>query len=107
LSSGIKYEIITSGNGPIAAAGQKVKVKYEGRLTNTSRQKFDSGILEFRLGSGEMIQGFDLGVRGMLVNEYRRICIPARLGYGKQRVGIIPPNSDITFTVKLLGISKK
>jgi len=101
LTGGVKYEIVTSGNGPIAVNGQKVLVKYEGRLSKTGT-KFDSGRLEFNLGTGEMIPGFDIGVKGMLQNEERQVFIPARMGYGSKRTGAIPPNSDLVFTIKLI-----
>jgi len=103
LMGGVKYEVVKSGSGPIAQNGQKVRVKYEGRLAKTGK-KFDSGAVEFNLGAGEMISGFDIGVKGMLKNEERQLFIPSRMGYGSQRTGAIPPNSDLIFTMKLLDI---
>jgi len=100
---GVKYEVVKSGSGPIAQNGQKVRVKYEGRLAKTGK-KFDSGAVEFNLGAGEMISGFDIGVKGMLKSEERQLFIPSRMGYGSQRTGAIPPNSDLIFTMKLLDI---
>lgn len=104
LPGGVKYEVLKTGTGKIASVGKRVKVKYEGRLARNGK-KFDSGSLDFTVGSGDMIKGFDLGVRGMLVQERRRILIPARLGYGKQSVGGILPNSDLIFEVTLLATS--
>lgn len=59
----------------------------------------------FKLGAGEVIKGWDIGVAGMAVGGERRLTIPASLGYGsKGAPPDIPPNSKLTFDVKLLGV---
>lgn len=61
----------------------------------------------FKLGSGEVIKGWDIGVAGMSVRAERRITIPAHLGYGSQNMPGIPPNSNLIFEVKMLSIEAK
>ena len=58
----------------------------------------------FKAGSGEVIKGWDIGILGMSVGGERRLTIPARLGYGNQKLPGIPANSPLIFDVKLLGI---
>lgn len=101
LSSGLQYEVLKPGNGPVAASGKTVQVRYEGYLTNGHR--FDKGTIKFRLGLGEVIKGWDEGVKGMLRGEQRRLLVPARLGYGVQGAPpVIPPNAALVFEVQLL-----
>jgi FK506-binding nuclear protein len=59
----------------------------------------------FKLGTGEVIKGWDIGVAGMSVGGERRITIPANLAYGKKALPGIPANSTLVFDVKLLEIS--
>ena len=69
---------------------------------------FDSNMpkgqpLKFRIGSGEVIEGFDWGVKGMKENGIREVIIPSKLGYGKQGAPPdIPPNADLKFKIQLL-----
>jgi FK506-binding nuclear protein len=58
----------------------------------------------FKLGTGEVIKGWDIGVAGMAVGGERRITIPPQQGYGSQKVPGIPPNSTLVFDVKLMEI---
>lgn len=58
----------------------------------------------FKLGAGEVIKGWDIGVIGMSVGGERRITIPAHLAYGSKSVAGIPANSQLTFDLKLLEI---
>jgi len=102
LPSGLRYEVLKVGNGLQAKPGKKVKVRYEGRLGRTG-QRFDKGVIEFRLGMGEVIKGWDEGVKGMLKGERRRLLVPSRLGYGAAGAPpVIPPNSDLVFEVEML-----
>ena len=105
--SGLRYTIISPGNGPAAEAGQTVSVHYSGRLENG--QPFDSSRqrapFNFRLGAGRVIKGWDEGVAGMKVGEQRLLIIPPELGYGARGAGAaIPPNAVLHFDVELLEI---
>ncbi|CAE7794210.1 fkbp4 [Symbiodinium sp. CCMP2456] len=102
LASGLRYEVLKSGSGPQAMSGKEVKVRYEGRLGSTGG-RFDKGVIKFRLGMGEVIQGWDQGVKGMLRGEKRRLLVPSKLGYGRSGAPpAIPPNADLVFEVELL-----
>jgi len=107
----MKTEILKEGTGEAAKNGDKVSVHYTGWLENGT--KFDSSIdrgtpFEFTLGTGQVIQGWDLGVAGMKVGEKRKLTIPAELGYGAQGAGgVIPPNATLIFEVELLDIYGK
>jgi len=106
--SGLKYTDIKVGDGAEAKAGQVVDVHYTGWLTNGT--KFDSSVdrgkpFSFKLGAGQVIEGWDKGVAGMKVGGKRKLTIPPGLGYGTQSVGgVIPPNSTLVFDVELLGV---
>eukprot|EP00931_Biecheleriopsis_adriatica_P028279 TRINITY_DN16885_c0_g1_i1.p1 TRINITY_DN16885_c0_g1~~TRINITY_DN16885_c0_g1_i1.p1 ORF type:complete len:324 (+),score=83.83 TRINITY_DN16885_c0_g1_i1:45-1016(+) len=101
LPSGLKYDVLRAGSGKAASDGSTVNVWYEGRLAKTGRQ-FDKGALRFRLGRGEVIRGWDEGIRGMKLGEQRRILVPAHLGYGKAGAPPkIPPGANLIFTVSL------
>ncbi len=107
-ASGLKYQVLKKGKGPVAQAGQTVSVHYTGWLTNGT--KFDSSVdrgqpFEFNLGAGQVIKGWDEGVAGMKVEEKRKLTIPSELGYGEHGAGnVIPPNATLIFDVELLGI---
>jgi peptidylprolyl isomerase len=106
-SSGLKYEEIVVGSGPGPQPGQIVSVHYTGTLENGT--KFDSSIdrgtpLEFPIGVGRVIRGWDEGIMTMKVGGKRKLTIPPELGYGARPYGPIPPNSTLIFEVELLGI---
>lgn len=95
------------GKGDEAFSGSYVTVHYVGKLTNGT--KFDSSRdrnrpFEFNLGAGEVVKGWDKGVKGMRVGGKRKLIIPPELGYGSKQVGNIPPNSTLIFEVELLKI---
>ena len=104
----LQIEELTPGTGPEATAGKTVSVHYTGWLTNGS--KFDSSLdrgrpFDFKLGAGQVIQGWDRGVAGMKVGGKRKLTIPPELGYGSKGFpGAIPPNSTLVFEVELLGV---
>lgn len=106
--SGLQYEDLVVGEGEPAKAGDNVEVHYTGWLTNG--QKFDSSLdrrepLQFPLGRGHVIQGWDEGVAGMQVGGKRKLLIPPALGYGERGAGgVIPPNATLVFEVELLSI---
>ena len=109
-SSGLQYWDLKKGTGPVAKAGQTVKVHYTGWLTDG--KKFDSSLdrgepLEFKLGAGMVIKGWDEGVAGMKVGGKRQLRIPPDLGYGERGAGgVIPPGATLVFDVELLEIVK-
>ncbi len=110
LPDGLRYTDIVAGHGPVAKAGETVRVHYIGTLTNGT--KFDSSRdrnepFSFPLGGGQVIKGWDEGVAGMRVGGRRKLVIPPQLGYGAAGAGgVIPPNATLIFDVELLGIER-
>lgn len=106
--SGLKYIDITKGSGDCPKTGNIVVVHYTGTLTDGT--KFDSSEdrgqpFRFPIGQGVVIKGWDEGVSTMQVGGERQLIIPPNLGYGSQEIpGVIPANSTLIFTVKLLAI---
>ncbi|KAL2827186.1 hypothetical protein BDW59DRAFT_144385 [Aspergillus cavernicola] len=94
------------GKGSTAAAGNTIAMRYIGKLENG--KVFDANKkgkpFTFKLGKGEVIKGWDIGVAGMTVGGERRITIPPHLAYGKKSIPGIPGNSKLIFDVKLLEI---
>jgi FKBP-type peptidyl-prolyl cis-trans isomerase len=109
LTHALLKEDIVVGSGATAVAGQDVVVHYVGRLANgtqfdSSRARRDP--LDFSLGAGDVIKGWDEGVPGMKVGGKRRLTIPPELAYGAHGLaGVIPPNATLVFEVELLEIS--
>lgn len=104
LKGGIIAEDIRVGNGPEAKAGKHVGMYYKGTLTKSGKQ-FDACLqgkpFKFKLGKGEVIKGWDVGVEGMKVGGKRKLTIPAQMGYGAQgAMPEIPPNASLTFEVE-------
>ena len=106
---------VAPGTGAEASAGQVVRVHYTGWLYNADAgdhkgPKFDSSKdrnepFEFGLGAGEVIRGWDEGVKGMKVGGKRTLIIPADMGYGARGAGgVIPPNATLLFDVELLDV---
>lgn len=106
--SGLKYLDLVRGGGQVALPGDLAIVHYTGWLTNGA--KFDSSRdrdqpLGFRLGAGQVIKGWEEGVKNMRVGGKRKLFIPPELGYGPEGVkGIIPPNAMLIFEVELLDL---
>jgi FKBP-type peptidyl-prolyl cis-trans isomerase FkpA len=106
---GFKVEDLVVGTGDEAVDGKLVTVHYTGTLDDGS--KFDSSIgrapFSFTLGAGQVIQGWDLGVKGMKVGGKRRLTIPAALGYGAAGYPpVIPGNATLHFDVELLEVGQ-
>ena len=105
---GIQIEVLKEGNGTEAQNEDTVSVHYTGTLEDGT--KFDSSLdrgtpFSFKLGVGQVIKGWDMGVLGMKVGEKRKLTIPPELAYGDQGApGAIPPNSTLIFEVELLEI---
>lgn len=103
---GVTIDDRTIGNGRTVKNGDTVGVRYIGKLQNG--KQFDANKkgkpFSFKVGKNEVIKGWDIGVVGMAIGGERRLTIPANLAYGKSGVPGIPPNSQLTFDVKLLEI---
>lgn len=102
-----KIEDLVTGNGPEAVRGKSVQVHYTGWLLDGA--KFDSSVggepFTFRLGAGEVIEGWDRGVAGMKVGGKRKLTLSPDLGYGAGGAPPdIPPNATLVFEVELLGV---
>lgn len=100
---------ITEGDGAEATAGSAVAVHYVG-VTHSGGEEFDSSWnrgepLRFRLGVGQVIEGWDTGVQGMKVGGRRQLTIPAHLAYGDRGAGgVIGPGETLIFVVDLLDV---
>ncbi len=109
--SGLKYAEIVVGSGATPRDGQIVIVHFTGWLDDGTQ--FDSSRdrkkpFGFPLGSGQVIKGWDEGVRGMRAGGKRRLTVPPSLGYGTRGIpGVIPPNAALTFDIELLRIVDK
>jgi FKBP-type peptidyl-prolyl cis-trans isomerase len=97
------------GTGRVARAGDVVAVHYTGTLA--SGAKFDSSFdheppepIEFQLGVGKVIKGWDQGIAGMKEGGKRRLIIPPELAYGAKGGGPIPPNAELHFEVELVKV---
>jgi peptidylprolyl isomerase len=101
---------LAEGDGPEAAAGQTVRVHYVG-VAHSTGEEFDASYnrgtpLEFRLGVGQVISGWDQGVQGMKVGGRRRLTIPPHLAYGDRGAGgVIGPGETLIFVVDLVSVS--
>lgn len=106
--SGLRYQFIQRGEGKQAQAGKTVSVHYEGSLENG--KVFDSSYprkkpIEFKLGQGQVIEGWDEGIALLKVGDKARFVIPSDLGYGSRGAGgAIPPNATLIFDVELMDV---
>ena len=106
--SGLRYQILQKGSGSQATKGAKVSVHYKGQLSDGT--VFDSSYkrkepIEFALGTGQVIAGWDEGVALLNVGDKARFVIPSHLGYGAQGAGgVIPPNANLIFDVELVEV---
>jgi FKBP-type peptidyl-prolyl cis-trans isomerase FkpA len=104
----LEMQDVQVGSGDAASSGKRVSVHYVGTLTDG--RKFDSSRdrgrpFEFRLGAGEVIQGWDVGVAGMRVGGIRKLTIPPEMGYGSRGFPpVIPANATLVFEVELLAV---
>ena len=111
-NEGVKVTILTEGVGDASKPGDTVAMNYTGMLVDGT--VFDSNIDEkfehvepfiFTIGAGQVITGWDVGIRGMKVGEKRRLEISPDQAYGEAGAGgVIPPNATLIFEVELLAI---
>ncbi|WP_317204779.1 FKBP-type peptidyl-prolyl cis-trans isomerase [Janthinobacterium sp.] len=99
------------GAGAVATAGSNLTVNYTGWLysakaSDSHGAKFDSGSgFKFKLGSGQVIPGWDKGVAGMKVGGKRTLVLTSADGYGANGSGQIPPNAGLVFDVELTAVN--
>ena len=107
-NSGLYYQITHKGNGKKAEAGQKVAVHYTGMLLD--KTVFDSSYrrkepLQFTVGVGQVIAGWDEGILLLHEGDKARLVIPSELAYGSRGAGgVIPPNAPLIFDVELVSV---
>jgi len=107
-ASGLRYQIIQKGTGAKAEKGQQVSVHYQGALIDGT--VFDSSYkrkepIEFQLGIGQVISGWDEGLQLLHVGDKARFVIPSDLAYGSAGAGgVIPPDAILVFDVELVGV---
>jgi FKBP-type peptidyl-prolyl cis-trans isomerase len=120
-ATGLYYIEITKGKGPKPAKGSKVKVNYTGRLfdgsvfdTSDEAVAKQAGVyderrtyepIEFPLGQGQVIPGWDEGISLMSAGAKGQLLIPSAIGYGEQGAGPIPPYSPLVFDVELVSFT--
>jgi FKBP-type peptidyl-prolyl cis-trans isomerase len=106
--SGLRYQIIQKGTGKKAEKGKTVSVHYKGQLPDGT--VFDSSYkrkqpLEFPVGVGQVIAGWDEGIQLLNVGDKARLVIPSDLGYGSRGAGgVIPPDATLIFDVELMDV---
>jgi len=107
-NSGLLYKRILQGEGKKAEKGKTVSVHYKGMLTDGT--VFDSSYkrkepIEFLLGRGQVIEGWDEGIQLLQVGDKARFVIPSHLAYGERGAGgVIPPRATLIFDVELMNV---
>ncbi len=108
-TSGLRYKITDKGNGNSAVVGKNVKVHYKGQLIDGT--VFDSSFkrnepIEFTLGIGQVIKGWDEGLALLSEGDKARFIIPSDLAYGEAGAGgVIPPNANLIFDIELVSVA--
>ena len=106
--SGLRYKMISEGNGKKAEKGKTVSVHYKGMLADGT--VFDSSYkrkqpIEFPLGKGHVIEGWDEGIQLLKEGDQARFVIPSNLAYGSRGAGgVIPPDATLVFDVELVKV---
>ena len=104
---GVTIEDIKVGGGATAVAGKVVSAHYTGRFPDGTKfdSSYDAGApIEFPLGAGKVIKGWDIGIEGMRVGGKRKLTIAPELAYGSRGNGPVPPNATLVFDVELLDV---
>lgn len=108
--SEFKVEKFNEGTGPTCPPGATVKVHYRGTLTNGTQfdSSYDRGEpLEFVVGMGQVIKGWDQGITQLQKGQKARLTCPAPYAYGAAGIpGVIPPNATLIFDVELIDFKK-
>ena len=108
-NSGLRYKIIQQGEGKQATKGATVSVHYKGQLLDGT--VFDSSYkrkqpIDFKIGVGQVIAGWDEGIQLLKVGDKARMVIPSDLAYGSRGAGgVIPPNAPLIFDVELVDVT--
>ncbi len=106
--SGLRYKVLQEGSGKKAEKGNMVSVHYKGQLLDG--QVFDSSYqrkqpIDFTIGVGQVIPGWDEGIQLLKVGDKARLVIPSNLAYGSQGAGgVIPPDATLIFDVELVAV---
>jgi len=106
--SGLRYQFIQRGDGKPAVKGHEVSVHYKGQLVDGT--EFDNSYkrkkpIDFKVGIGQVIEGWDEGIMLLKVGDKARFVIPSHLGYGERGAGgVIPPNATLIFDVELMDV---
>ncbi len=107
-TSGLRYKILQNGNGKQANKGDMVSVHYKGQLLDGT--VFDSSYkrkqpIDFNVGIGQVISGWDEGIQLLKVGDKARFVIPSELAYGSRGAGgVIPPDAPLIFDVELMNV---
>jgi len=107
-ASGLRYQILQKGTGKQATKGAQVSVHYKGQLLDGT--VFDSSYkrkqpIDFAIGVGQVIAGWDEGIQLLKVGDKARFVIPSNLAYGEAGAGgVIPPNATLIFDVELMDV---
>lgn len=108
-SKGLQIQDVAEGTGRVAKKGDSVSVNYLGTLASNGN-KFDSSYdrnepITFKLGSGQVIEGWEKGIEGMKVGGKRILIIPPSMAYGADgSPPVIPPDSTLKFEVELVDV---
>ena len=106
--SGLRYQILQKGSGAKASQGKEISVHYKGQLPDG--RVFDSSYdrkqpIDFTVGVGQVIKGWDEGLQLLQVGDKARLVIPSHLAYGSQGAGgVIPPDATLIFDVELMAV---
>lgn len=103
-SNGVYFRDLSVGQGPQVRRGQQAAVHFAGFLpdgTQIDAVAPPSAPVEFVVGEGKVIRGWESGIVGMRVGGQRQLVVPAAQAYGGRRVGQVPPNSTLVFVIKL------